>query len=110
MESWNALQQFRIERSRRNLAATRLRRYLVDAQNPLEFFSEDEFRSRYRLSKDAVIYWVKILRIELASATNRGLPIPPLLQFTAVLRFFATGSFQIVPGDLEGLLNLLSVI
>ena len=66
-------------------------------------FSEDEFRSRYRLSKDAVIYWVDTLRIELASATNRGLPIPPLLQFTAVLRFFATGSFQIVTGDLEGL-------
>ena len=32
--------------------------------------------------------------------TNRGLPVPPLLQFLGTLRFNATGSFQSVIGDL----------
>lgn len=33
----------------------------------------------------------------------RGLPIPPLLKLLAVLRFYGTGNFQIVTGDLVGI-------
>ena len=37
----------------------------------------------------------------LSNPSERGLPLPPALKLLVVLRFYATGSFHIVAGDLE---------
>ena len=101
MEAWDALQQYRLQSQ--NTPQTRIRRYLLDKTNPLESFQDEEFRTRYRLTKSAVVDLMTICERDLAKPNNRGLPIPPLLKLTATLRFYAAGCFQIVAGDLEGL-------
>ena len=79
-----------------------IRKYLKDPLNPIEYFNENNFIQRYRLSKEVVIDLLQRLDGDLISPSNKGLPIPPILQLTSVLRFYATGCFQIVAGDLEG--------
>lgn len=72
------------------------KRYIRDAQNPLEFHSEEEFRQRFRFSKDTVQNYI-LPRIEepLRKDSNRGLPIAPMFQLLLALRFYATASFQV---------------
>ena len=53
MEAWDALQQYRLQSQ--NTPQTRIRRYLLDKTNPLESFQDEEFRTRYRLTKSAVV-------------------------------------------------------
>nr|XP_039255158.1 putative nuclease HARBI1 [Styela clava] len=78
------------------------RRYLKDQQNPLEILTDVQFVDRYRLTKDGVVNFMAFLHEDLAKVNNRGSPLPPLFKFTVVLRFYATGCFQVVSGDLEG--------
>ncbi|XP_046397684.1 uncharacterized protein LOC124164404 [Ischnura elegans] len=77
------------------------RMHLRDRQNPIEFYSEAEFLQRYRFSKrtvsDVLLPYVRSERL-----SNRGLPIPDILKLLIALRFYATGSFQLVCGDLAG--------
>ncbi|XP_071577363.1 putative nuclease HARBI1 [Temnothorax nylanderi] len=76
------------------------KRYIRDNQNPFEFFNEQEFKKRFRFSKDSVIFGILPLVEEgLAKINNRGLPISPILQLLICLRFYATASFQLVMGD-----------
>lgn len=64
-------------------------------------YSEECFKTRFRFSKN-IVQHVILPRIEnsLQSETQRGLPICPLCQLLTALRFYATGSFQIVCGDI----------
>lgn len=39
---------------------------------------------------------------DLQKPDKRGLPIPPILQLLICLRFYATGNYQVVSGDLRG--------
>lgn len=72
------------------------KRYVRDARNPFEWWSEDEFINRYRFRKESIMYYI-LPRIEepLRKATRRGLPIPPIKQILICLRFYATASFQV---------------
>lgn len=72
------------------------KRYVRDAENPLEWYSNEEFIMRYRFTKNTVtdliyplVEWPEIIN-------NRGLPIPPILMMLATLRFYATGNFQVI--------------
>lgn len=72
------------------------RRYLRDAENPLEHYDNEEFRKRFRFSKDAVLNVLfPLLFIGQHTNNNRGLPIPPIIQLLIALRFYATGNFQV---------------
>ncbi|XP_028042730.1 uncharacterized protein LOC114252454, partial [Bombyx mandarina] len=75
------------------------RRYLRDADNPLEVYDDDEFRKHYRLSKDSVVHILLPLLTNNSNENDRGLPLTPILQVLIALRFYATGNFQIVCGD-----------
>ncbi|XP_036139626.1 putative nuclease HARBI1 isoform X2 [Monomorium pharaonis] len=77
------------------------KRYIRDEHNPFEFYNEKEFKRRFRFSKEAVLHGL-LPNIEenLTKINKRGLPIPPVLQLLACLRFYATGSFQLVLGDI----------
>ncbi|KAJ8968685.1 hypothetical protein NQ314_002176 [Rhamnusium bicolor] len=80
------------------------KRYFRDVENPLERFRDDEFQNRYRFSKDSVRHIIlPMIQKQLMKTNNRGLPIPPLIQLLVCLRFFATGNFQVVSGDLRGI-------
>ncbi|CAN8019145.1 unnamed protein product, partial [Ixodes persulcatus] len=65
----------------------------------MELFSDREFLARYRFSKATVASLLEMLPLE-ASASNRGLPVPPMLQLLIALRFYGAGTFQVVTGDL----------
>ncbi|KAG0429422.1 hypothetical protein HPB47_023654 [Ixodes persulcatus] len=75
------------------------RRRFRDRLNPMELFSDREFLARYRFSKATVASLLEMLPLE-ASASNRGLPDPPMLQLLIALRFYGAGTFQVVTGDL----------
>ncbi|XP_064470766.1 putative nuclease HARBI1 [Ornithodoros turicata] len=75
------------------------RHRLRDWKSPFERFGDDEFRSRYLFSKDAVLELHKLLGLRTKS--NRGCPVHPLHQLLITLRYFASASFQAVAGDLE---------
>ncbi|CAN7995810.1 unnamed protein product [Ixodes hexagonus] len=79
----------------RAVSARRLR----DRQNPMEVFSDREFLARYRFTKATVVRRLKRLSLE-ENASNRGLPVPPMLQLLIALRFYGDGTFQVVTGDL----------
>ena len=57
---------------------------------------------RFCLRKDSVSDLVKILAEDLEHQTRRGLPLSPMQQVLIALRFYATGTFQRVIGDLFG--------
>lgn len=72
------------------------KRYIRDWINPFEFYSEREFKRRFRFKKDSVLYGIlPKIENELVQNNNRGLPIPPVCQLLICLRFYATGSFQV---------------
>ncbi|XP_037520859.1 putative nuclease HARBI1 [Rhipicephalus sanguineus] len=77
-------------------------RVLRDRENPMVIFNEDEFLSRYRFSKRAVLELLSVLPLE-PSLDGRGCPVPPLLQVLVALRFYGAGTFQVVSADLVNL-------
>ena len=73
---------------------------VMDQLNPLEWFSEDEFRTRFRLSKDTVSDLVRTMEPQLIHHSKRNKALPPILQCCGSLRILAGGAFQTVAGDL----------
>ncbi|MEW8547525.1 MAG: hypothetical protein AB2693_28800, partial [Candidatus Thiodiazotropha sp.] len=76
------------------------RRVLRDNMNPMEKLNDIQFFQNFRFSKNSALEIFRSVEDMLKVQTNRGLPVPPLLQFLGTLRFYATGSFQSVIGDL----------
>lgn len=73
-----------------------VRRYLRDFENPVEFYSDRQFKDRYRLEKTTVMHiLIPLLFPNYALVNNRGLPIPPVIQVAIALRFYATGNYQV---------------
>ncbi|KAJ8970975.1 hypothetical protein NQ314_000949 [Rhamnusium bicolor] len=79
------------------------KRYIRDGENPLEFYEDVEFRKRYRFSKHVVTNVILPLILDglQIGINNRGLPVSPLIKLLICLRFYATGNFQNVTGDLR---------
>jgi hypothetical protein len=70
-------------------------------KNPLDKFSESEFKKRYRLSKDTALYVVNLIRNDIKSASNRAVDVSPELQLLITLRFYSRGSYQLELGKLR---------
>ena len=85
--------------NRRNIHVRQIRP-LRDRLNPLEEYDGEDFRLRFRLTKDSVSDLVKSLHKDPQHQTRRGLPLTPMQQVLIALRFHATGTFQRVIGDL----------
>ena len=77
----------------------RSERIFKDRTNPFDLYDENTFRQKNRLSKGLVVNLTSLLKDELESITNRNNPLPPLYQILLALRFYATGTFQSVIGD-----------
>ena len=93
--------QLRNYANRRNIHVRQIR-HLRDRLNPLEEYDGEDFRLHFRLTRDSVSDLVKILDKDLQHQTRRGLPLTPVQQVLTALRFYATGTFQRVIGDLFG--------
>lgn len=63
-------------------------------------FDEREFKIRFRLGKDIVMDILRQIGPQLEHVTQRNMAISALIQILITLRFYATGAFQLVIGDL----------
>uniref|UniRef100_A0A8C7L3E7 DDE Tnp4 domain-containing protein n=1 Tax=Oncorhynchus kisutch TaxID=8019 RepID=A0A8C7L3E7_ONCKI len=58
---------------------------------------------RYRFSKDSVMQLERKVAPTIKHGSDRNEAVPPLLQLLVTVRFYVTGCFQMVVGDLFGL-------
>ncbi len=78
--------------------AMRRERVFQDRANPFEMHPED-FRRRYRFTKETVRYIIELIEVDIRPVTKRSHAIQADLQVLITLRFFATGAFQMTIGD-----------
>uniref|UniRef100_A0A8D8M1Q1 Nuclease HARBI1 n=4 Tax=Cacopsylla melanoneura TaxID=428564 RepID=A0A8D8M1Q1_9HEMI len=78
------------------------RRHVYHRQNDFETLSEDDFKTRYRVSKLIATKVLDLIREHLEHPSNRNNPLTPMQQLLVGLRYYATGSFQLTSGDLGG--------
>lgn len=65
-------------------------------ENPMEVYHETQFKMRFRFSKD-VVRNILLPMVQIPEPiTNRGLPVPILTGLLLTLRFYASGSFQVL--------------
>lgn len=80
------------------LGRLRVPRVIMDRENPLEYLGEEEVFRRYRFRPQSILHLLGLLP-EQDRQTNRGLPLPPLLQLLVFLRFVATGAVHLIVGE-----------
>lgn len=80
----------------------RTKRY-CERINPLDTYDDIDFISRYRLSKSTFQFLLDKISRNLEKETHRNYSVSGVEQFAAALRYYASGSFQIVIGDTCGL-------
>lgn len=69
----------------------------------LDYYDDKEVLRRFRFTKNGINYLTTLLNEKLSASDNRGYPLTVTQQILITLRYFATGSFQIVTGDLIGI-------
>lgn len=75
-------------------------RQIRERSDLYNYYTDEEFKRRYRLSKACVENLLRRFEDDLIKETNRNYPVSPMNQLLGTLRFYATGSFQAVVGDL----------
>ena len=63
-------------------------------------YDEEQFRSRFRLTKDGFWEILNIIEADISAHNERGNPIPAEIKLLLTLRYYATGTFQEACGDL----------
>lgn len=91
------IQQFRAGRQLRK------ERVFLDRSNHLNIFNDEELIHRYRLPRRQIQELCNLLAGDLERATRRNHALTVEQQVLAALRFYASGSFQNVVGDVAGL-------
>ena len=71
-----------------------------DRENPLNHLSDEKLLQEYRFDRRARFDMTNKLDGDLDHVTHRNHSLPAVLQLLIALRFFATGSFQTVVGDI----------
>lgn len=72
---------------------------MKDNNNPMESMDEDEFLQKYKFTKEVTNEILQMILYGLRKYTNRGHPVPPIIELLITLRFLATGDFQSNTGD-----------
>lgn len=81
----------------------RRNRIFRDRLNPLDTYNDQEILSRYRMTRQCIMDVIDIVREDILNETNRSHALSVEQQTFAALRYYATGSFQLVTGDTLGL-------
>lgn len=84
-------------------AALRRERVFRERSNPFDANSNEQFRQRYRLSKESALRLNELLSERLECATNRSNSVSSQLKIFVFLRFLSTGGFYSAVGDLHGI-------
>lgn len=72
---------------------------IKDSNNPMESMNEEEFLQKYKFTKEVTNEILQMILYGLRKYTNRGHPVPPIIELLITLRFLATGDFQSNTGD-----------
>ena len=71
--------------------------------DPLEDFSDQQFKQKYRMSKESFNKLLTIIGDQIREETdNRGRPTSAGRQLLIALRFYAVGTFHDVNGEMAG--------
>lgn len=67
----------------------------------MESYRQKELIQRFRFGRDIIqnILLPLVYPRDVAT-TNRGLPIPPIIKLCTALRFYASGSYQVIIKDI----------
>ena len=76
--------------------AMRRERIFRDTTNSLEIYDDFELIERFRFDRHTILQTTQLLQDDLESSIFRNKVIPPLIKVLISLRFFASGSFQII--------------
>src|SRR5580700_2123839 len=68
--------------------------------DPLTMFEDEQFRRRFRMSKDTAKMFCGFIEDRINWLSKRNDPTPTIIQFLSTVRVLATGTFQEVDGDL----------
>lgn len=77
-------------------------RVFKDRTNPLEEYDSTQFLQRFRISKGTFAELVDLVACDLQRPTRRSNALNPAEQLAIALRFYASGSFQMIIGDVCG--------
>ena len=80
----------------------RRERIFRDRSNPLDIYTDEELFSRFRFPRNELLALIDEFAQELEFPTRRLGSLSAGMQIMIALRFFATGSFQEVIGDVFG--------
>ena len=80
----------------------RVPRIIRDRRNPLDFMCDQELIGKYRLDRAAITDLCATLYDDLQHPTGRSSFLCVSLQVVIALRYYGTGSFQAVTGDVHG--------
>ena len=81
----------------------RRRAIIRDRSNPFIEYDDTEFISRFRMNKAGVLVLLDRIGDRLDNTHTTATCIPPVLQLTVALRFYASSSYLKVTGDLFGI-------
>ena len=65
-------------------------------------YTDKELRARYRFGKESIQYITNLIETDLRRKTNRSHALRPIDQVLMALRFYASGNFLQVIGDIVG--------
>lgn len=77
-------------------------RIIRDRSNPMELYTEEEFRKRYRFTKTNARHILEWIEGDISAGSDRNFAVSSMNRLLLTLRFYATGNFQITDGDLAG--------
>jgi len=99
----------RLRRVERRLRKIRLAKLVIpvirmrERANPLEFYNNVQFKQRFHIYKETAVFLCNAIASDICYHLRRGPQLPIIVQLLVAVRFYATGSFQIVCGDLQNL-------
>jgi hypothetical protein len=68
-------------------------------QNPLEVYDEADLHQSFRFIRHHILWVCDIIDIDIDYPLHRKGTLPPIVQLMVALRFYASGSFQLVVAD-----------
>ena len=77
----------------------RRERIFRDRTHPLDTYTDEEIRCRYRLSREMIMNLHNMIADDLEPHTQRNHVIKKINQIFCALQYYATGSYQSVVGD-----------
>ena len=72
-----------------------------DRDNPLDYLDDVDIIRKYRLSRPLIVELCRMFHDDLQRPTMRSKAYPVSFQVMVALRFYATGSFQLVNADVH---------